>query len=125
MTRRTAFLLSLGVLIGAMVVAVVGPVLLRGSGESDDSAPARLRAVADAVERFRRDHGRLPSALDDLRANAPGGAPYLHRAPLDPWGRAIEYRVLGPARDRFVLRSLGEDGVEDTEDDLFAPDAGR
>jgi general secretion pathway protein G len=70
---------------------------------------------------YRLDNGAYPSTeqgLDALaerpalppapRAWRAGG--YLDRVPVDPWGRPFVYVLL--AADRFVLTSLGRDGVE-------------
>lgn len=72
-----------------------------------------LRSYAD-------EHaGALPSALDDLVTETRYGEPYLSAVPGDGWRRSLHY---APHPDgSFDLRSLGPDGVVDTDDDVLVP----
>jgi hypothetical protein len=58
-----------------------------------------------AIRLFRSDHGRLPSALDELTPT------YISALPLDPFSkRPIIYR---PSEETFALYSIGRDRKDD------------
>lgn len=104
------------VLIGA-VLTLVGSRVLGGADRGKANlARSQIATVADKIENYRLDTGRLPTQLDDL-VRAPAGAagwlgPYAKAAELqDPWGNAIQYRVPGQGQP-FDLVSLGRDGRE-------------
>lgn len=102
------------VLIGA-VLTLVGSRVLGGADRGKANlAKSQIQMLADKVDNYQLDTGRLPGKLDDLVAQ-PGGVsgwlgPYAKPAEFnDPWGHAIEYRVPGEGRP-FELLSLGKDG---------------
>jgi hypothetical protein len=75
--------------------------------EADRRSRATLRSAAAAVaaERFRRDTGHWPAALDEL---VPA---YVTAVPLDPYdGRPLRSRRLD---DGFVVYSVGPDQADD------------
>jgi general secretion pathway protein G len=77
-------------------------------------AKSQVTTMAQKVEAFQMDTGRLPTTLDELvtePSNAPGWlGPYAKAAELnDPWGHPIEYRTPGEA-GAFDLVILGKDG---------------
>jgi general secretion pathway protein G len=85
-----------------------------------------MEEIQAALEHFKSDVGRYPSSEENLKAllekpaNTPGWkGPYVKYFPKDPWGRPFIYR--GPSRnqDSFELYSLGRDGIEGTDDDVF------
>ncbi len=68
-------------------------------------AQLRCAAVALAVERYRRTHGRWPEALSDL---APA---FLKAVPADPFdGQPLRYRK---DKEGVVVYSVGEDRKDD------------
>jgi hypothetical protein len=82
-------------------------------------AEVQMANIAAALDNCRRKRGRLPESLDALTVGtSPDPEPWLSAIPQDPWGRLYEYRIDG---DRFTLRSLGEDGARDTDDDVRWP----
>jgi hypothetical protein len=86
-------------------------VLYRGLLDASRRYPVRragdlLIEAARAVERFRAAGGRLPSSLREL---IPG---YLSSEPVDPWGRALDYRLTPGG---YVLLCRGADGVKGGE----------
>ena len=104
------------VLIGA-VLTLVGSRVLGGADRGKANlARSQIATVADKIENYRLDTGRLPTQLDDL-LRAPAGTtgwlgPYAKQAELnDPWGNPIQYRVPGQGQP-FDLISLGRDGRE-------------
>jgi hypothetical protein len=73
-------------------------------------ALVRSAAAAVAIERFRRAHGTLPPALEDLVPSA------LASVPVDPYsGLPLRYRASGEA---YAIYSVGENGVDDGGTDL-------
>ena len=112
-----------------MVVGLVGPRLL---GTLDREAPriaqTQVRLLRGAVENFRLDVGRYPSAQEGLNAlvNKPADAaaaarwrgPYLDsEVPVDPWKNPYQYAVPGAGGQPFALYSLGADGKRGGEGD--------
>ena len=94
--------------------AVVNQVL--GGADHTDRKSQQLRAqlviLASAIEQFEKDSGALPLSLEELVVEPADGSGAYSRAKslVDPWGTPIYYhRVPGP--QRFVVFSLGEDGM--------------
>jgi len=76
-------------------------------------AQQSVAALADAVERFRRDTGECPGRLDELvRCPARFAAkaenwPYTAEIPADPWGQAYRYACPGTFNpDSFDVYSV-------------------
>lgn len=96
-------------------VAVTGLMLIRVMRDSHDDrwslARFQLKLIASTVALYRADTGQWPASLDALTlSDGPGLGPYLSRRQLlDPWGRALFYRV-DPDRRGFVVFTLGRDG---------------
>ncbi len=102
------------VLIGAVLTLVASRVLGGADRGKANLAKSQIQMLADKVENYQLDTGRLPAKLDDL-VSPPGGVggwlgPYAKPAEFnDPWGHAIEYRAPGEGQP-FDLISLGKDG---------------
>jgi hypothetical protein len=84
-------------------------ILYRGLLDASKRYPVRragdlLIQAARALERYRLAGGSLPSSLRDLVPT------YLPSEPVDPWGRALEYR-LKPGGG-YVISCRGADGAE-------------
>jgi general secretion pathway protein G len=106
------------ILIIALLVGIVAPRLLGQVSKSEvTAARAQLDALDKAVQAYRLDTGKFPSASQGLRAlvTAPSDeprwrGPYLQGdVPLDPWGSAYQYRLPGSNGRDFDLYSLGRD----------------
>lgn len=101
------------VLIGGIVAFAATRILGGGDRARVNLARAQVQTLAEKVENYRMDTGRLPNALGDL-VSQPGDAPgwlgpYAKDAELnDPWGTPFEYRVPGDGRP-FDIVSLGAD----------------
>ncbi|WP_019450092.1 type II secretion system major pseudopilin GspG [Cupriavidus sp. BIS7] len=107
-------------LIIAMLAGYVGPKLF---GELDKAkvktAQGQLKAIGDALDRYRLDVGAYPTTEQGLGAllEKPGDAgtrwhgPYLTREiPADPWGQPYQYTRPGAGGKDFDLMSHGADG---------------
>ena len=86
------------------------------------SAKNQITELEGALDLFRLDAGRYPTAEEGLQAlrTRPNGletwdGPYLKKdLPLDPWKKPFIYRRPGQHGD-FDLLSLGADGLEGGE----------
>jgi general secretion pathway protein G len=110
-------LLVVMVIIG-LLAAYVGPRYFSQIGKSEiKAARAQIDAFEKALDAYRLDVGRYPSTEQGLGAleTRPQGeakwqGPYLKKAaPMDPWGKAYQYRSPGE-KGEFDLFSFGKDG---------------
>jgi general secretion pathway protein G len=111
-------LLVIGLLAGLVAPQIIG----RASDARTTAAQAQLEMIGTALESYRLDNGRYPTAEQGLRAlrerptsgPAPRNwrGPYLRKdVPLDPWGQAYVYRIPGQRNPGgYDLHSLGRDG---------------
>jgi general secretion pathway protein G len=110
-------LLVVIVIIG-LLAGYVAPRYFSQVGKSEvQVARAQIDALEKALDQYRLDVRRYPSAEEGLEALVakPSGAanwqgPYLKKVvPNDPWGRAYVYRVPGQMAE-FEVVSYGRDG---------------
>ncbi|MEG3192510.1 type II secretion system major pseudopilin GspG [Lysobacter sp. D1-1-M9] len=102
------------VLIGAVLTFVGSRVLGGADRAKANLAKSQVMTLAQKVESFQMDTGRVPDSLDQLvtdPGDAPGWlGPYARASELqDPWGNPIEYRAPGET-GAFDLIILGKDG---------------
>jgi general secretion pathway protein G len=100
---------------------------LRGASDKArrSKAQADIAELKTALDDYYRDNGYYPTTDQGLRAlvtypPTTGIVPlvyfnggYIERLPKDPWGNPYFYQSDG---DSYVLKSLGPDGVESTDD---------
>src|SRR5688572_5220654 len=110
-------LLVVIVIIG-LLAGYVAPRYFSQVGKSEiQVAKAQIESLEKALDQFRLDARRYPTAEEGLDALVAKPAsvqnwsgPYLKKAvPADPWGRPYVYRVPGE-KSEFQLMSLGRDG---------------
>lgn len=110
-------LLVVIVIIG-LLAGYVAPRYFSQVGKSEvQVARAQVESLEKALDQYRLDVRRYPTAEEGLEALVakPAGAanwqgPYLKKAvPNDPWGRAYVYRVPGEKAE-FEVVSYGRDG---------------
>ena len=110
-------LLVVIVIIG-LLAGYVAPRYFSQVGKSEiQVAKAQLESLEKALDQYRLDVRRYPSAEEGLDALvvkpasvANWSGPYLKKAvPQDPWGRPYVYRTPG-AKGEFDLVSYGRDG---------------
>ena len=101
-----------------LLVGYVAPRYFSQVGKSEvQVARAQLDALEKALDQYRLDTRRYPTAEEGLQAlvNRPANGqnwagPYLKKAvPNDPWGRPYVYRNPGQGSE-FDLLSFGRDG---------------
>jgi general secretion pathway protein G len=99
-------LLVVIVIIG-LLAGYVAPRYFSQVGKSEvQVARAQIDALEKALDQYRLDHRRFPTAEEGLAALQP----YLKKPlPNDPWGRPYMYRVPG-LRGEYDLFSYGRDG---------------
>ncbi len=112
-------LLVVIVIIG-LLAGYVAPRYFSQVGKSEiQVAKAQVESIEKALDQFRLDVRRYPTAeegLDALVAKPASASnwsgPYLKKAvPADPWGRPYVYRLPGEKAE-FQLMSLGRDGKQ-------------
>lgn len=112
-----------------IIFGLVGPRIL---GTVDREAPkialTQTKLLRGAIENFRLDVGRYPTAQEGLNAllvkptdpniAARWRGPYTDgEIPLDPWKNPYQYGVPGANGQPFALYSLGADGKRGGEGD--------
>ena len=103
----------------ALLAGLVGPrVLSQLGGAKSKTATVQIADLEKALELFKLDVGRFPTTeegLNALVAQPPAvsvgwAGPYLKGSvPVDPWGRAYQYKLNGDGSVEIV--SLGADGA--------------
>ena len=110
-------LLVVMVIIG-LLAGYVGPKYFGQIGKSEVKvAKAQIDSLEKALDQYRIDTGHYPSTEPGLAAlmNKPPNepkwdGPYLKKnLPVDPWGRAYDYKFPGE-HGEFDLLSYGKDG---------------
>jgi general secretion pathway protein G len=104
-----------------LLASLVGPQVLKQLGSSKTKAAAlQIEEYSAALDLYRLEVGRYPSAGDGLEAliSKPSdvknwNGPYLTKRVIreDPWGNSYHYVFPGEHGD-FDLYSLGADGQE-------------
>jgi len=111
------------VIIIGLLAALVGPKLFgKVSTAKLSAAKAQIELFGTALDTFRLDVGRYPTAEEGLKAlrENPSGVegwqgPYLPKEiPIDPWGTPYVYKSPGEHGD-YDLISYGLDKVEGGE----------
>ena len=106
-----------------LLAALVAPRFLgKVGGAKLKTAKAQIEMFGTALDTFKLDVGRYPTAEEGLKAlrEKPSGAdrwegPYLPKEiPLDPWGNPYVYKVPGE-HDEYDLLSYGADKAEGGE----------
>jgi general secretion pathway protein G len=119
-TRKGFTLLELLVVIViiGLLAGYVAPRYFSQVGKSEiQVARAQIESIEKALDQYRLDMRRYPSAEEGLQAlvakpenAAAWNGPYLKKAvPMDPWGRPYTYRTPGQ-KGEFDLFSYGRDG---------------
>lgn len=116
----TLFELLVVLVIIALLATLVAPRVIGYLGRSKRSvAEAQMSNISTSLELFYLDNGRYPLADEGLDVLVTASetlpawrGPYFgdQAGLVDPWGRPYGY-ALNETGDRFVLTSLGRDGV--------------
>jgi general secretion pathway protein G len=131
---KRAFTLIELLLVLVILAVLAGVVLPRMLGKAKDArigaAKAQISIIESSLGRFDLDNDRLPTTEEGLEAlvAAPPEltekwkGPYLDKGlPKDPFGKEYVYRNPGQRNAAsFDLYSVGPDGVEGTDDDVWS-----
>ena len=108
-----------------LLVGIIAPRAIDFLGSAQkDTAVIQMKQLNSALDIFKLDTGRYPSAIEGLGAlmSSPVGVrgwngPYLTGAelPKDPWGYEFIYSTPGPNGQPFQISSFGADGREGGE----------
>ena len=92
------------------------------SGGQEQAAQTWVNSTGEAyVTSYFARVGSYPKALSDLKNPPNDIPPFVKRKKdlEDPWGNEYEYKVMD--KNSYELRSYGEDGMPQTEDDITWP----
>jgi general secretion pathway protein G len=108
------------IIILGLLASLVGPRLFGRVGQSKQAtAKAQIELLGAALDQYRLDVGSYPPASGGLTAlvqnpNVPNwSGPYLKKnaVPLDPWGKAYQYKCCPGDHGDYDLWSYGADGA--------------
>jgi len=126
-------LMAMLIIIGLLATLVVTKVASKIDQARITTTKANLKALAAAVNQFRMDTTRFPTEDEgllalieqptDVETWEPGGYLETTEIPPDGWGNEFIYELYPESGKQFVIRSMGPDGEEGTEDDLLSTDA--
>jgi general secretion pathway protein G len=105
----------IGLLAGVVSVGVFG-VLKKGR---ITAAVGQIKEIEKAIAMYKMETGRFPEELDQLME--PVGVHdegLMSEIPTDPWGNTYIYDPSGGTKRKYLIVSMGEDGVEGTDDDV-------
>ena len=110
------------VVILGTLIALVGPNIWNMLFQSNEAAAkTQMQNFGQAINNYRLTNKKLPGSLDELtETDGRNPHPYIDSIPDDPWGNPYDYRVQD--RTKYQIRSNGEDGMPDTEDDIVYPE---
>ena len=123
--RKSGFtlveLMVVVVILGTLI-ALVGPNIWNMLFQSNEAAArTQMTNFGTSINNFLLTTKKLPSSLEDLTESSGSNPyPFIDSIPDDPWGNPYDYRQLDGKE--FVIKSNGEDGMPDTEDDITYPD---
>lgn len=112
------------IMIIGLLVGVVGINVMNSYRRAErKAAAAQIRNFETALDQYRMDCGRYPTADQGLQAlvESPGGAPcrnyppggYLKgKLPNDPWGNPYVYMSPGVDGGPYSIESYGADGMD-------------
>jgi general secretion pathway protein G len=108
------------VIIGTLI-ALVGPDIWNALFQGNvTAAQTQMKNFESAIDQYKMRNKKLPDTLDALtETDGRNPHPYIKSIPDDPWGNPYEYRKMD--RNEYQLRSNGEDGLPDTDDDIVWP----
>lgn len=105
-------------ILGLLAALVTQKIMTAGDRGMVGAAKTQIKTLEAAVQTFRLDNGRYPSASEglavlkpppptDLPRYDPEG--YMDRIPVDPWNNPYAYRSNGR---EFEIVCFGRDGAE-------------
>jgi general secretion pathway protein G len=134
--RRGGFtLLEMVIVLGIIAVILGGSIAVIGKigeGAKVQRVDGDFNAISSALQTYKLNAGQFPTTQQGLQAlvTKPTGTPVPRRwvslaksVPLDPWGAEYIYRFPGKKNPtEFEIISKGQDGMENTADDISNQD---
>ena len=119
--RRAGFTLLEMVIVLGIIAMIMGGAIFAMRGISSQAKPtqakADINAFLSALSLYKLNKGHYPATQEGLKALVNSKA--MTKINLDPWGRDYIYRYPGTIdKNEPEIISLGEDGQENTEDDI-------
>jgi general secretion pathway protein G len=113
-------LLAVIIIIGVLAATIGGRFLGQTEGAKAGAAKAEMGQIVQALDLFKLEIGRYPTAQEGLEAliKKPGDAanwngPYFRKDNIkDPWGNDYKYSNPGSNNTPFEIKSLGADGKD-------------
>ncbi len=105
------------VILGSLV-ALVGPSVWNALFTSRETiAKTQMENFKKGISTYLLQYKKLPQDLNELTQTTDRNPnPIMDSIPKDPWDNEYEYRTL--ARNQYRIRSAGEDGQLETDDDI-------
>jgi general secretion pathway protein G len=120
--RRGLTLIEILVVVSILgvIASLVGiSVLSEFDGVKLETAKIQMGDLSKALDLYKVKFDGYPRSLDELAHPQKGQKSIVETVPKDPWNNDFVYVYPDPGNSgRFRLRSRGEDGVLDTDDDL-------
>lgn len=118
--RRGFTLLEMVIVLGIIAMIMGGAIFaMRGIGSQAKPTQAKsdINAFMSALSMYKINKGRYPTTQEGLKRLVETKA--MTKINQDPWGRDYIYRYPGKIdKNEPEIISLGEDGQENTEDDI-------
>ena len=118
--RQGFTLLEMVIVLGIIAMIMGGAIFaMRGIGSQAKPTQAKsdINAFLSALSMYKINKGRYPTTQEGLKRLAETKA--MTKINQDPWGRDYIYRYPGKIdKSEPEIISLGEDGQENTEDDI-------
>jgi general secretion pathway protein G len=110
------------VVILGTLIALVGPNIWNMLFESNVSAAkTQMHNFGQAIDTYYMTNKKMPDSLQQLtETSGRNPHPFIKNIPPDPWNNEYEYRLLDSRN--YQIRSYGEDGLAETEDDILYPE---
>jgi general secretion pathway protein G len=131
--RRSSGFTLLEILLVLTIIVVVGGLVGQSligaaSDAKVDASKAQMQMIKKAIERYQITIGGVPESLEvlvtgptDPKKKAKFRNPYMDEIPMDAWDNEFVYTTKG---NTYELRSAGDDGQTNTDDDVVV-DGGK
>ena len=119
--RRSGFTLLEMVIVLGIIAMIMGGAIFAMRGISGQMKPTQaksdINAFLSALSVYKLNKGHYPTTQEGLKKLVESKA--MSKLAVDPWGRDYVYRFPGKVdKNEPEIISLGEDGQENTEDDI-------
>ncbi len=119
--RRRGFTLLEMVIVLGIIAMIMGGAIFAMRGISSQAKPTQaksdINAFLSALSLYKINKGHYPTTQEGLKRLVETKA--MSKINQDPWGRDYIYRFPGKIeKNEPEIISLGEDGQENTEDDV-------